>query len=90
MGAREKEWGPNMKVYRSSVYEASPNGKNIQRSTHQESIPVQIADHNSGEVLDKCIDGDDRSNGSSGRHEGGRGFSVSDHLGIVVSLGFPW
>ena len=43
-----------------------------------------------GEVLDKRIDGGDRSNGSGGRCGRGRGFGVSDHLETVVSLGFPW
>ena len=30
MSAREKEQGPNVKVYWSSIYKASPKGKNIQ------------------------------------------------------------
>ena len=41
-----------------------------------------------GEVLDKGIDGGDRSNGGSGGYRGFRGFSVSDLLGVVISLGF--
>ena len=38
MGIREKEWGPNVKVYQSSIYEASPKGKNIQQSTHIKKV----------------------------------------------------
>ena len=41
------------------------------------------------EVLDKGIDGGDRSNGGSGGYRRFRGFSVSDLLGVVISLGFP-
>ena len=42
-----------------------------------------------GEVLDEGIYGGDRSDGGSGGHGGGSGFSVSDLLRVVISLGFP-
>ena len=41
-----------------------------------------------GEVLDKGIDGGDRSNGGSGGYGGFRGFGVSDLLGVIIFLGF--
>ena len=41
-----------------------------------------------GEILDESINGGDRSNGGSGGCRGFRGFSVSDLLGVIVSLGF--
>ena len=40
MGAREKKRGPNMKVYRSSVYKARPRGKNRQQSTHIKKVQL--------------------------------------------------
>ena len=42
-----------------------------------------------GEVLDEGINGSDRSNGGSGGCGGDSGFSVSDLLRAVISLGFP-
>ena len=41
-----------------------------------------------GEVLDVGVNGGDRSNGGSSGYRGFRGFSVSDLLGVVISLGF--
>ena len=42
----------------------------------------------SGEILDVCVDGGDGSDGGSGGHGGGCGFSGSNLLRAIVSLGF--
>ena len=39
-------------------------------------------------VMDVGVDGGDGSSGGSGGYGGFRGFSVSDLLGVVISLGF--
>ena len=41
-----------------------------------------------GEVLDVGVDGGDGGNSGHGGYRGFRGFSVSDLLGVVISLGF--
>ena len=41
-----------------------------------------------GEVLDVGVNGGNRSNGGSGGYGGFRGFSISDLLGVAISLGF--
>ena len=38
----------------------------------------------------QSVNGGDRSDGGSGGCGRSRDFSVSDHLGMVVSLGFSW